>query len=394
MVPLAKARRVRHEIQGRVRNEIRDQLASWGIRRFHNELHRTYYDCALEDVVDCIPADSKAVMNRRKEAEPRLNQLQENHLPSNPPEAIKFILAAELEDVNNGELIELTLFKDLLDKNCVSPCQEKGANKGQLKRAFREYGPADYDPFTRFSTCHKSLVEHSMSIYMEWNDPMTLVGFHLEAVVACHLVFQQECFHCHGKDTLRWNGGSSHNTSSYADLVCLDCRSTYEIKSKKSKAAIKLILRHQGVQGGSWNGLFENPLLFCGGKRYLIVVSRKLTRKTDGLLSYSAAIAEIRQVCPRLSPSSFVEFNSRSGTVHKIKSWWQVNPQEITWLKIPGVENVDMLKLAHEAFDDKFGQGAWDSIHLGGTSSLDFWNQASEVEQDLENVVKRRTRAI
>eukprot|EP00957_Ditylum_brightwellii_P036291 2748440-Ditylum_brightwellii.AAC.1 len=107
--------------------------------------------------------------------------------------------------------------------------------------------------------------------------------------------------------TFRWNGGSG---SSWKDIACIYCGSTYEVKSKASTKKVEDAFHYNKVPGGSFFRFHEMRRLDRGAsdqqKHYIVLVSRGSTAtKTQGEV-WPVHIAEIDTVIPRLTYRSFL----------------------------------------------------------------------------------------
>merc|ERR1719491_1178991 len=93
---------------------------------------------------------------------------------------------------------------------------------------------SELDPMNRFEG-----IEYSSKDWFRkmWNSstppspsPM-LEGIICEALVAHHMIYKiQQCYSCKRRHGLRWNGGFN-TSSSWADVICIKCSASYEIKS-------------------------------------------------------------------------------------------------------------------------------------------------------------------
>lgn len=73
----------------------------------------------------------------------------------------------------------------------------------------------------------------------------------MEALVAHHVVYSASCYHCKQRGGLRRKGGRDTD-SSWTDLLCWKCKSTYEIKSKKDAEALEKVFHRNELPGGSF----------------------------------------------------------------------------------------------------------------------------------------------
>ena len=204
------------------------------------------------------------------------------------------------------------------------------------------------DPFTRFAYRDSVPKEDT---WTQWQDPSSLGGHALEALVACKVVHTFRCQSCLREGGLRHNGGVD-DACSRADIVCILCFATYEVKSKKDMKSVQKGFRY-GFQGGSFR-------LFAGfqevGKRFLIAVNRKPERDNYGRKHHTIMLASIDHVTPTLTCRSF------DGGVDEINIRTVIKTVDERVLCRLETARVDLSKIAEKVFDSKFGRGEWSGM--------------------------------
>jgi len=127
-------------------------------------------------------------------------------------------------------------------------------------------------------------------------------------------------------------------------MVCVVCKSSYEIKSKENVDIV-----NRSIQDGLFAGSYR---MFCQHqkaresmpeecKHFLVIVSRSCISKANNVLYHPVKIAEIHSVVPRLSKDSFGQQLDRVpirsyATVRRnsAKLWLCIPQQNKTWRDI------------------------------------------------------------
>ena len=224
------------------------------------------------------------------------------------------------------------------------------------RREFQKFSSLELDPLNRFTEEMHFAKEYFCYI---WSDTSSLAGTVYEALVACHLVHSESCYYCNCRKTLRWNGGRDL-TSSWADMVCLYCKTTYEIKSIASADAVEKRAHFNQWRGGSFRTFYMHPPL---AKRYLVAIIRQESfHKNTNSMAHQVSIAEIDHVLPRLCYESFLPGSQNiriaSDIVTKrstLKVWCHIKSHRAPFQQI-----------ARDVFDQTFGVGTWtnlDEVH-------------------------------
>lgn len=206
-------------------------------------------------------------------------------------------------------------------------------------------------------------------LYMEdgW-----LYGNAFEAFVSCHASPNVACFHCKGLRTLCWTGG---HLSSWRDMTCRLCHSTYEIKAKKDLAAIDKIFRYNTVYGGSFRGwcIEQKKSENTDAKHFLVLVSRAASYVRSGRRMWVVEITEIDRVLPRLSFKSFSTFFRKRKNI--LLSSTCFVKERIKWFQIPHTPT-DIGELFQTEYEKIF-PGAWKRLLEGSETSSEADNDGN-----------------
>ena len=157
------------------------------------------------------------------------------------------------------------------------------------------------DPRKRFSIHTQSKNENLLQSFTQ--DDNCLDGYIFELMVAQFAQDQNVLCRSCKNPTLRWNGGSGYP---WMDLVCTNCKSTYEIKSKKSLDSVSENLRKGKIEGGCFASFINLRSYYStqeDARQYVIVVSR--TPSEGSYPSYNSVCGKIHNVYPIINTKSF-----------------------------------------------------------------------------------------
>ena len=276
-------------------------------------------------------------------------------LSSDFNEAIKFVLE---NSINKRQI----LYSRVKDK--ISVCYEQflayepyyenqRTGTYALKKRFHTVNETLLDPIVRFVACQMTKKEYFHWFFFEANDAL-LAGYIFEAIVASYVTNDTDtirCQSCSRSGSLRWCGGPA---SPWTDLVCTNCNSTYEIKSKDSSLTIdKQVKDFNSITGGSF-GQYQMLRRRCKVTNFIVMVGRKAEHAAGNVTEpyWRVSVAEIDTVLPRFKDRSFANTNSTSISIgSKIKV--KVGTYRQEWFRIP-YQSIDQKNLAREVFDDKF----------------------------------------
>ena len=261
----------------------------------------------------------------------------------------------------------------------------------KIKSQFKGYTLDKLDPFNRFTYEEQSKEEWFFCNWFVNDDEDSSRGLFTEAVLACHAIRNEKCHSCKCNG-LRWNGGG---TSSWQDLFCVVCKSTYEVKTKATTERVENAFKHNNIQGGSyyhWHQL-SNEELQPEQKRFLVVLPRLATFNRKMLKVYPVYIAEFATVLPKLYPGSFnldnknIKFKSRISIKLNTKAKWFDLPSTDEWVDCWDIaERVFIERFSHDTFgtlmDKYFG-----SEESGESATKS--NANSEQKDGMEDIVQQ-----
>eukprot|EP00979_Chaetoceros_neogracilis_P015351 scaffold5740_cov165-Chaetoceros_neogracile.AAC.1 len=146
--------------------------------------------------------------------------------------------------------------------------------------------------------------------------------------------------------------------TSWKDIVCIKCDSSYEIKSKASTEKIEKAIKYNNIQGGSFKRFHRLRREKEGNKdakHYLVLVSRAPTEiicasATYPRTAWQVDLAEIDTVLPALRD---VSFTRPAGDIVMKASIKVKEGTRKVWFRIPFVE-IDQRGIAREVFDEYY----------------------------------------
>ena len=153
-----------------------------------------------------------------------------------------------------------------------------------IKQEYKEFTLGQINPLCRFTYVN---IPKEEAFFQEWflvyeSDNASQQGFFMEAALSRHLIKHENCHSCKYKNALRWSGGGQ---SSWQDLYCTVCFSTYEVKTKATTERVENAFKWNRISGGSYQYwcLLNNQKLHPQQKRFLVLLPRTSTynRKRD-----------------------------------------------------------------------------------------------------------------
>jgi hypothetical protein len=361
-----------------IRLEIRHSLREWGIRPDgnHNPDHKSFQRHVIETAVGFSHPDSEDVPQEVVAFPPR------NELPDDLFQALEVFLTKELEESMERQR---GTYSDKLNISWshMAPCKGVGKlpdgnyRKYIIRSEFEKFNVSQLDPLRRF-LFGEPPNPAAEQFFVDYNvEEGHLNGAFAEVLVTRHATYKVACYSCKRRGCLRWNGGSGEG-SSWRDMVCIECGSCYEIKSKASLDHVVRSLTW-GMYTGSFRSfhLVRKALEMRRGpqcKHYLVVVSRACSVGTGAKgsddMSYPVKIAEIDTVVPRLSPKSFKYRGASSGdeTTNKLtlKSFATVRQNTVApWFRVPRLNGPwsDVSDVVENVFVSKFSKEKWDELN-------------------------------
>lgn len=369
-----------------VRYEMIRSLAEWGVRPTSNPEHRAFYDMAVASSLEYFHGTESKDQSPRKDSQP----MRDSSFPTDTTSAIKHILRSELTEAGNNNNITLDrlLLQKLEDgttrirKNLVLGHPpfffDQRARTYRMKREYNRFTRLQMDPLNRFIT---GTVCPATYFYHCWFDTEGgVMGLAFEAIVACHVIKASEpCLSCKRRDTIRWTGGRG-SASSWMDMSCSACQSTYEIKSKKTPEHINRDFQFNGIRGGSFYLYHSSNRSICirgkselnaketKPKRFLVLVSRTALWRPTGEAVWPVEVAEIDYIVPRLKDKSF---GLRSGKLSVGSDIRTKLSTRKNWFQIPMVK-CDFEDMAREVYNEHFSSAEWIEQQAKFSSGLVF----------------------
>ena len=342
--------------QEKIKNEMDHSLREWGVdpsglylSRVQRMKHISFCNLARATAVEYALGSSTMAQPEDHPLIKCVDSISEENIvfPKDSNSAIRFLLEDMLNDVvEENNKVYTNIAEDKIGMD-YAPYFRHGSGNYYRQRDFRRFSDDELDPLKRF-TKHQLLPQEYL--HLMWSDEDSLSGNIFEALVSSYVIYNKPCHHCSSADAIRWNGGFGQS-SSWADLVCLRCYSTYEIKSKRNMDKIEKGFRY-GFQGSSYRTFHKYPPV-SNASRYLVVVSR-----TPSATGHKVVIAKIEEVTPRLSSLSFIDMESTERDMHigsEIKA--DLSSRQ-DWCIVPPC-SLDSTKMAKELFDHHFGEGEW-----------------------------------
>eukprot|EP00543_Licmophora_paradoxa_P000297 CAMPEP_0202455270 /NCGR_PEP_ID=MMETSP1360-20130828/12839_1 /ASSEMBLY_ACC=CAM_ASM_000848 /TAXON_ID=515479 /ORGANISM="Licmophora paradoxa, Strain CCMP2313" /LENGTH=399 /DNA_ID=CAMNT_0049074811 /DNA_START=140 /DNA_END=1339 /DNA_ORIENTATION=+ len=335
-----------------LRENVERGFKEWGLKRY-NEDERAF----IETFLGAVILASKERVSETYRGLFDCNVSSE--FPTNLTLAIKHVLREDLKDVTSRET-----FEDLHDEIGIAwPPYEARTSFGTVSYNISHgYNrrQATLSPFERFRLI---AITHKRHLYNAWTNEHILGGTVLEALIAHYVINSKSCYHCKSRSGLRWNGGRSSDAS-WTDLLCCNCHSTYEVKSKKDLPAVEKIFRNlqryaSGFPGGSFRRFHSNFMGRDHGKRYVVLVTR--TPTTKGF--FPVYISEIDSVDPSLEGKSFATYSAKRTIFIGSKIKMKRCHSKSIWCQVPCPPHLSTRKqeLAKEIYDEEFGNGSWDA---------------------------------
>ena len=171
-------------------------------------------------------------------------------IPEDRSEALRHVLAEDLKSIKHETMfLRISKTEDFFEPYY---CTRKGSYLP--KEIYAGYSAADLDPFNRFQFIE---IDKSELIFRSWFNPSKSAereGVLFEAALASHAVYSEACYSCMARKSLRWNGGFG---GAWMDMVCINCKSTYEIKSKVNSEMVNQAKQKRFVYGGSFEYFYK-----------------------------------------------------------------------------------------------------------------------------------------
>lgn len=261
----------------------------------------------------------------------------------------------------------------------------------QRKLEFKGLPLSSLDPLHRFKFEQISEAELVFNQWFVDDDPSGDQGIVMEAILACHAIHHEACFHCKCRNSLRWNGGGK---SSWQDLVCIQCECFYEVKTKKDMDKIARSLKFNRIQGGSFVGwCMLNNSKRSDQKVFLVLLPRNATMNRKSEKVFPVQAVEIGKVLPNASHQTFntklksIRLQSQiSVNAHTLKHWFALpTPKNRVHLMPEEKEEIYVDRFSREDFDT-FTKKYFPSKAEETLSSASLERDPFDVASLLENV--------
>lgn len=231
------------------KREIARELRAWGVRADRGKWHRKIINDALHVVESCH--GSTTIKN------PKKSTLK--MLPENIEEAVAIIFRADIQGVDEKRCrftLDSIAGSGSTPPYIVSDCESDPSKfHTRVKWEYNRLGPDDFDPLNRFEFKKVSKREFFVQKWRNRSASSAVYQGHVfEALVVSHAIHsKQACACCMARNCLRWNGGTD---APWMDMVCVNCGSCYEIKSKQNMEAIERDNEDGVIRGGSYSDFF------------------------------------------------------------------------------------------------------------------------------------------
>lgn len=228
----------------------------------------------------------------------------------------------------------------------------KDHNRLELRQPFvsRNVSQSDFHPLKRFST---KILEKEEYFRESFNND-SVSGYLFEAIVGHYIENNRvECLNCNQSYCMKWSGGS---LSPWEDIKCVNCGSTYELKSKRDDATIEKELKSGFIRGGSFRGFLSlyHRQGFNSPSRYLMLVSRSPVIPNDGTRFWkqNVHVGKIMHIVPTVNEKSFGNIEERI----KLKSKVQLANIQRCWLEIPMDTNYNRSQIINNVLQKGFSK--------------------------------------
>jgi hypothetical protein len=244
--------------------------------------------------------------------------------PQEYADAIRFFFRHELQGSKKRIICSVTDKLEDIDEYMNRPYYRKYDKKHKskvfgygLKENFCKVAKGNLDPKERFifTLGGKSESERAFEDWFLCSED-SFDGMVFEAVLACHAIYKEACFHCKHRNSLRWNGGAD---TSWMDLVCVACNSTYEVKTKASMEKCEHEFERNKLRGGSYENYWRhrNAIRDKNQKMFCVILPRQWTMNRSGKLIRPVSCYEIDYVLPDVRASCFRPIKPPPGLLTK-----------------------------------------------------------------------------
>lgn len=333
-----------------VRQELVYNLEEWGLTNSDDKRHRTYRHHILNEVI---------AQFHEKNTSATFEHLKSEVFPKDYSEAIRFFFRHDLQESRNRLVYSSVDRLEEVDDFKAKPYYRRYDKRDKSKvfgygitDRFRKVTKADLDPIDRFLWVFEKKGSEAERIFRDWflcEESAMLEGKVFEAVLACHAIYKEACFHCKRRNSLRWNGGPD---TSWMDLVCITCNSTFEVKTKASMERCETELERNLISGGSYYNFWRHRNAIRDNKNqkmFLVVLPRPWTMNRSGRLVRPVSCFEIEYILPVVRSSCFRPIKPPPGITKEQKERYKILPlRSLVKLKTAPVEKAHWFSLEWE----------------------------------------------
>lgn len=388
-----------------IRDELIHSLYEWGVSGDHDE-HRKFRKFIIDEGKKMVEVQGRPI---------DYQHLKANKFPTDHTQAIEYVLRNEI----NSDPSSFGFFK-AIDPLCGieefnnAPFKRYYARKidGSLRtdkvvcyKRRKEYEgiPSwEIDPFNRFQF---EKITESQFRFRRWflSTVEQDAGTIFEARLAWHALQKEPCYNCKCRNSLRWSGGPN---TSWQDLVCVECKCMFEVKTKKSLDAIRTTFERQKVKGGSFKNYCKlRNSLKPGIKMFLVLMPREFTINRAGEHIHPVFVTEIDYVLPCLSSSDFHHLRCKKHFNH-FKSEAFLKPLSAEkwfaskWFDLPRCEPVYYVNIMTRLYTERFSKEQlekWESeyfIDEESSSSVPVSKQFEKINKEEGNSIEELREAI
>jgi len=336
--------------QKKLREALDHSLQLWGVNtnsREHNQFRKRIQKHGID-----LTLPSGAYYD---EEDLSFEDLRKQTFPNNIQDAYELCLATDLKMCSDF----FSDFEDKLSINCYpEPYIRSGISSYRVREAFKGIHTRDLDPLHRF-TFRK--VPNQEFYYQDWfvdTNKDSEMGTFMEAWWTCHAIYNESCFHCNCRKSLRWKGGLG---AAWMDLICIECKSIYELKTKATMEKIEAVYRHNNINSGSFADYCDIEHSKKNGhpKMFLVLLPRNFTYNRAHKKCYPVFISEIDEIKPRLWEESFrlgKEFISlKSQTSLKLNT-------KKRWFELPLAKKVNNYDTRKRVYIEHFGNDVYNKL--------------------------------
>ena len=383
-----------------VRQELVHNLEEWSLTGDRGKSHREHRRHILKKGV---------VQFDEENASATFEHLRNEIFPEEYSDAIRFFFRRELR--GSSDRLHYRTRDELAGAHeyKVKPYYRRYDRRDRsrvvgygVKDKFKKITFWDLDPLERFSFTFDGLLESEVR-FENWflGEEAAAEGMVFEAILACHAIYKEACFHCKSRKSLRWNGGED---TSWMDLVCISCNSTYEVKTKASMEKCESELERNQIRGGSYANYWKhrNAIRDENQKMFLVVLPRQWTANRSGKLVRPVSCWEIDHVMPVVNASCFRPISPPSGATVRQQERYKILPlksmiklkravaEGVHWFSLEKWEtSIEYGSIMEEVFIEYYSREEFDRIEskiLGSSDSASEEAQ-NQVQMVPENVV-------